>query len=245
MIYGNNEIHISEVDGIYEYDHPLEVLNPLPYGEVEERSDSSWRSWWRTVPPSSWESARSPTRWPTFSDKRDLGVHMEMITNSILELVEAGVGTDGKREASTRALSWAPSAAAPEALRLYGPQSLRGHAPVQVCEQSPRDRPELQDGFHQHGHGHRSFGPGVLREHWPHAVQSGSGGQVDTVTGAIHATGGKSVIALASTTKNGEISKICLTHAPGSGDAVQKRRGLRGHRVRRCPAQWQERERTR
>ena len=34
---------------------------------------------------------------------------------------------------------------------------------------------------------------------------SGSGGQVDTVTGAIHATGGKSIIALASTAKNGAL----------------------------------------
>ena len=25
VIYGNNEIHISEVEGIYEYDHPLAV----------------------------------------------------------------------------------------------------------------------------------------------------------------------------------------------------------------------------
>lgn len=37
VIYGNNEIHISEVEGIYEYDHPLETMDPLPFGEVENR----------------------------------------------------------------------------------------------------------------------------------------------------------------------------------------------------------------
>lgn len=40
VIYGNNEIHVSEADGIYEYDHPLETMDPLPFGEVEKQIGS-------------------------------------------------------------------------------------------------------------------------------------------------------------------------------------------------------------
>ena len=45
---------------------------------------------------------------------------------------------------------------------------------------------------------------------------------MDTVTGAIHATGGKSIIALASTAKNGTLSKICLSHAPGTAVTLSR-----------------------
>ena len=46
---------------------------------------------------------------------------------------------------------------------------------------------------------------------------SGIGGQVDFVRGATHSEGGKPIIALPSTTKDGKISRIVPTLKPGAG----------------------------
>ena len=53
---------------------------------------------------------------------------------------------------------------------------------------------------------------------------SGIGGQVDFLRGAAHSKGGKPIIALPSTAKNGQISRIVATLTPGSG--VVTSRGL-------------------
>lgn len=46
---------------------------------------------------------------------------------------------------------------------------------------------------------------------------SGVGGQMDFVRGAARSAGGKSIIAMPSTAKNGVVSRICLDLLPGSG----------------------------
>ena len=46
---------------------------------------------------------------------------------------------------------------------------------------------------------------------------SGIGGQVDFIRGATHSNGGKPIIALPSTTKDGKISRIVPTLRPGAG----------------------------
>ena len=104
VIYGNNEIHISEVEGIYEYDHPLETMDPLPFGEVEKQigeyvaelveNGSTIQLGIGAIPDAVAHA---------FLDKKDLGVHTEMITNSILELVEAGA-VNGRKKSINRGI---------------------------------------------------------------------------------------------------------------------------------------------
>jgi acyl-CoA hydrolase len=53
---------------------------------------------------------------------------------------------------------------------------------------------------------------------------SGIGGQVDFLRGAAHSKGGKPIIALPSTAKNGTVSRIAATLSPGAG--VVTSRGL-------------------
>jgi len=49
------------------------------------------------------------------------------------------------------------------------------------------------------------------------SIYSGVGGQVDFIRGASRSRGGKPIIALPSTAKEGTISRICDTLVPGSG----------------------------
>ena len=67
---------------------------------------------------------------------------------------------------------------------------------------------------------------------------SGFGGQVDFIRGAARSKGGKPIIALPSTAKNGTVSRIVPVLDPGAGVVTQPgRRTLRRHRARgRLPA---------
>ena len=104
VIYGNNEIHVSEADGIYEYDHPLETMDPLPFGEVEKQIGSYVAELVEDGSTIQLGIGAIPDAVAhAFLDKKDLGVHTEMITNSILELVEAGVVT-GQRKNINRGI---------------------------------------------------------------------------------------------------------------------------------------------
>ena len=91
VIYGNNEIHVSEADGIYEYDHPLETMDPLPFGEVEKQigsyvaelveDGSTIQLGIGNIPNAVAKELRS---------KRHLGIHTEMFTETMVDLIECG-----------------------------------------------------------------------------------------------------------------------------------------------------------
>jgi len=50
-----------------------------------------------------------------------------------------------------------------------------------------------------------------------HRIYSGIGGQMDFIRGAALSEGGKPIIALPSSAKNGQISRICMELSPGAG----------------------------
>lgn len=62
VIYGNNEIHVSEADGIKSMTTHLKPWIRFLSGKWKNRLAVTWPNWWRTVPPSSLESAQSRMR---------------------------------------------------------------------------------------------------------------------------------------------------------------------------------------
>lgn len=50
-----------------------------------------------------------------------------------------------------------------------------------------------------------------------HSIYSGIGGQMDFIRGAVLSEGGKAIIALPSTARNGQVSRIVSTLRPGAG----------------------------
>ncbi len=83
----------SDVDFIVPYDEPL--LEYEPDGRPTRSpsaSASTWRASSRTATPSRSATAASPTpSWPTSTDKKHLGVHTELLTDGIVELMKQGV----------------------------------------------------------------------------------------------------------------------------------------------------------
>ena len=160
---------------------------------------------------------------PLLMDRKDLGVHSELVSDSVIPLVEAGV-INGKRKnfkprkiilgfvLGTKKLfdfvdnnpifEFHPNAYTNDPLLIARNDNmiainsaLQVDLTGQVCSDS------LGACFY-----------------------SGIGGQVDFLRGASHSRGGKPIIALPATARSGEVSRIVPTLTPGAG--VVTTRGL-------------------
>jgi acyl-CoA hydrolase len=149
-------------------------------------------------------------------DKRDLGVHTEMFTDAVVDLVEAGVVTGVAKERNRGKIV---------ATFLMG--SPRLYAFVHdnpMVEMRPVD-------FTNDTHVIRSFARmvsinsaievdltgQVVADSIGHAMYSGVGGQMDFMRGAALAAEGRSIIALPSTAADGAVSRIVASLHEGAG----------------------------
>ena len=208
--HGNTLVPLSRVDAFVHTDRPLHEHAPPPPtdGRGRDRRATSPR-WSTTARRCRWASARFPTRrCARLGDKHDLGVHTEMFSDGIVDLVEArrdhepaqarasGPHRDQlrRRHASgsttssttTRSSSSIP-AIAPTTRRSSGrttrswrsTRRSRSTCPARSCADSI--------GFR---------------------IYSGIGGQMDFIRGAALSAGGKPIIALPSTAGGGRVSRI-------------------------------------
>jgi RimJ/RimL family protein N-acetyltransferase len=149
-------------------------------------------------------------------DKKDLGIHTEMITDGIVDLVEAGVVTGSRKTLD------------------------RGKIVASFCLGSRKLYDYIDDNpvfaFHPTEYVNDPFI--ISQHHKMVAINvaleidltgqvcadslgtkffSGVGGQVDFNRGAARAHGGKAIIALPSTAKSGKVSRIVTHLSPGAG----------------------------
>ena len=167
-------------------------------------------------------------------DKRDLGIHTEMFTDAVVDLVEAGVVTGARKERNRGKIV---TAFVMGSKRLY--DFVHDNPMV---EMRPVD-------FTNDTHVIRSFGRmvainsaievdltgQVVADSIGHRLYSGVGGQMDFVRGAALASEGRAIIALPSTAAGGTVSRITPAleggrrnrHDPGSRPDRRHRMGRR------------------
>ncbi len=171
----------------------------------------------RTGRRSSSGSARSPTATAlALIDKHDLGIHTEMFTDAVVDLVEAGVVTGAAKERNRGKIVAAFLMGSP---RLYN-----------FVHDNPMIEMRSVD-FTNDTHVIRSFGRmvsinsaievdltgQVVADSIGHTLFSGVGGQMDFIRGAALASDGRSVIALPSTAAGGTVSRIVDHLREGAG----------------------------
>ncbi len=149
-------------------------------------------------------------------DKRDLGIHTEMFTDSVIDLVEAGVITGVRKEHNRGKLVTA---------FLMGTRRL-----YEFVDDNPMVEMRSVD-FTNDTHVIRSFSRmtainsaieidltgQVAADSIGTRLYSGVGGQMDFVRGAALAPEGRAIIALPSTAGDGSISRIAAQLGPGAG----------------------------
>lgn len=170
-------------------------------------------------------------------ERRELGVHTEMLTTAMGKLIRAGVVT-GERKNFHRGkivgtFAWGDDA-------LY--HTLAENTSVQLRRAAWVNDPFViaqNDNMVSVNTALQVDLTGqICSESLGSRQYSGTGGAADFAYGAYHSRGGRGIIAIASTTKGGMVSKIQPQLSPGRrGLHHTEHRGLCGDGVRRSKAQ--------
>jgi 4-hydroxybutyrate CoA-transferase len=214
---GESFIHVDDIDLAVEVDVPPYEHPVGPIGDVERRigehvgdlvpDRATLQLGIGSIPAATALALR---------DKRDLGIHTEMFTDSIVDLVEAGVITGSHKERNRGKIVTA---------FLMGSRRL-----YDFVDDNPMVEMRSVD-FTNDTHVIRSFSRmvainsaievdltgQVVADSIGHRLYSGVGGQMDFIRGAALADEGRAIIALPSTAANGTRSRIVATLAAGAG----------------------------
>lgn len=154
-------------------------------------------------------------------DKKDLGVHTEMFSNSLYHLMEAGVVTNDKKtinrgkavcafcwgdEEFNKFIDFNPSIEMLPTSYTNNPNTISAHDNM-ISINSALEI-DLTGQICSESIGHRQF--------------SGTGGATDFAYGAFHSKGGKGIVALTSTAKGGTISRIKPMLTQGAVVSIQR-----------------------
>ena len=210
------QIHISEVDGLIEVSHELPVLPPTKIDAVSETiggliaeqiADGSCIQLGIGAIPDAVGAA--------LKAKHDLGIHTEMFTDSMVELIQCGAVNNSKKQIH-RGQTITTFAFGSKRIYDYIDDN-PGIALLPVDYVNDPNVICLNDNM-------ISINAALEVDLWGQVCaesvgtkhMSGSGGQVDYVRGACQSKGGKSFIAFTSTAKGDTISKIKSTLTPGA-----------------------------
>jgi 4-hydroxybutyrate CoA-transferase len=215
--YGDSFIHVSEIDAIVELSRPLCEMKTHPSNQVFRQIGARVASLIEDGAVLQCGIGAIPDAiLPNLMDRRDLGVHTEMISDNVIPLIEAGV-INGQRKnmkprkiilgfvLGTRTLfdfidenpvfEFHPAAYTNDPFRIAANDrmvainsAIEVDLTGQVCAES------IGSQFY-----------------------SGFGGQLDFIRGAARSKYGKPIIALPSTAKRETISRIVPRLAHGAG----------------------------
>ena len=215
-VMGDNFIHISDIDYIVETSKEPAILEPAEIGQVEKAIGENCAALIEDGSTLQLGIGAIPDAVLLFlKDKNDLGIHSEMFSDGVLELVEAGVITNknktihkGKMIAtflmgSKRLYDFVDKNPMVELYPVdYVNNPLvimqnRKMVSINSCLQV-----DLMGQIASESIGLKQF--------------SGVGGQVDYVRGASMSEDGKSIIAMPSTACDGKVSRIVPFLSQGS-----------------------------
>lgn len=215
-IMGDNFIHISQLDYIVAEDSPLIQLPPPEIGEVQRRIGENIASLVKDGDCLQLGIGAIPDAVLLFlKDKKDLGIHSEMFSDGVVELIEAGVVTNERKQIDKGQCV---------ATFLMGTDKLYDYVndnpsvrmmPVNYVN-DPRVICQNDNVVSINSCVEVDLMGQVCSEAIGLKQISGVGGQVDFVRGANMSKGGRTIITMPATAAKGTISKIVPFLAPGA-----------------------------
>jgi acyl-CoA hydrolase len=216
--YGRNQIHVSQVDGYCEADYPLVTVDPQEPDDVERRIGGFVAE--RIGDGSTIQAgigAIPNAVLGHLSGHRDLGVHAELISDGLVDLIEYGV-VNGVKKRNNRLKVIGTFALGSQ--RLYDFIDANPTIelwPVRMVN-DPRYIAREPDFVSINSSLAVDFLGQCASETINGRYYSSSGGQSDFARGAAYSERGQSFIVLRSTAKDDAISRIVPQLSPG--DAV-------------------------
>ena len=217
LTFGNSFINVNDIDILVPYDEPL---MEYPTEEVTDDIKEIGRYVAQLVNDGSTVQlgiGRIPHAVAEFlKDKKDLGIHTEMFTDGIINLVKSGAVT-GMQKTINRGKIIASF--------LLGAKPLFDFVNKNpLIELHPSEY--VNDPFIISQHDNMvainvalevDLTGQVCADSIGYRFYSGIGGQVDFIRGASRSKGGKPIIAMPSTARDGEVSRIVSHLSEGAG----------------------------
>jgi len=205
---GDSFIHVSQMDHIVEYDAPLIELPPPGITDVERAIGEHCASMIQDGDCLQLGIGAIPDAVLLFlKDKKDLGIHTEMFSDGVVELVEAGV-INNSRKNLHRGVMVATFLMGTK--RLY--DFVDGNPMVRMYPATYTNDPYIAGMNDNLVSINSCVQVDLLGQVCAESVGttqiSAVGGQVDFVRAAAISKGGRSIIAMPSTAAQGTISKI-------------------------------------
>jgi 4-hydroxybutyrate CoA-transferase len=220
--HGDAFVHVSRLSRCVEVDRPIPDLDADPIGDVERAIGRHVAGLVRDGDTLQMGIGSIPNAvLAELGDHRDLGIHTEMFSDGVVDLVKKGVITGARKSIHARKLV---TSFVMGTRRLYD---------------FVDDNPMIE--MHPSNYTNDPFviaqNTGMVAINSALAVDltgqvcadsigprfySGVGGQLDFIRGAARAERGRPILALPSTAKNGTLSRISVELLPGSGTTTTR-----------------------
>jgi len=214
---GRSFVHVSKLDYIVETDRPLPELSPEPATAVEDAIGKNVAALVEDGATLQLGIGAIPDAvLGQLHGKRNLGIHSEMLSDGIVDLIERGVvNGDAKTVLPGKvAVSFVLGSK-----RLY--DFVDNNPLIEFQTSDYINDPFIISQNHKMTSINSALQVDVTGQVAAGSIgtylYSGFGGQVDFIRGATRSKGGKAIIAMPSTAKNGTVSRICASLVPGSG----------------------------
>lgn len=222
---GNSFIHIYDIDALVPSESPIPEVTLPKANDTTRQIGENIAALIEDGSTIEFGIGRIPQSLLGYlRDKKDLGIHTEMISDGIIDLIEAGVVT-GSRKTLDRGKIVASFALGTK--RLYefiDNNPLFAFHPTEYVN-DPHIIHQQKKMVAINTALEVDLTGQVCADSIGAKFFSGVGGQVDFNRGAAKAPGGKAIIALPSTAKNGAVSRIVTHLSPGAG-VVTTRAGV-------------------
>jgi acyl-CoA hydrolase len=214
---GDGFVHVSDIDLAVECAAPPYVVQPPHIGEVERKIGAHVAELVADGATLQLGIGAIPAAVAAALDgKRDLGVHTEMFSDGVVELVERGVITGARKEINRGKLVAAFVMGSP---RLY--RFIDDNPMVELRPADYTNDPGLIRRFRRMVAINSAIEVDVTGQVCADSIgerlYSGVGGQMDFLRGAALAEEGRAIIALPSTAEGGRTSRIAARLKPGAG----------------------------
>ena len=214
---GESFIHVSDIDLAVEVDVPPFEHAVGHIGDVERRIGEHVADLVSDGATIQLGIGAIPAATALFlRDKRDLGVHTEMFTDSVVDLVEAGAITGARKERNRGKLV---TAFLLGSRRLY--EFVHDNPMIEMRSVDFTNDTSVIRTFSRmtaiNSAIEVDLSGQVVADSIGHRLYSGVGGQMDFIRGAALASNGRAIIALPSTATGGTTSRIVPAIKQGAG----------------------------
>jgi len=222
--YGDSFIHVSDIDAFVESSRPLCALKKPVVNDLQVAIA-------RNVAGLIEDGAVLQTGiggipdavLPMLMDRKDLGVHSELVSDGVIPLIEAGVLTGARKNFKPRKIILGFALGTKHLFEFVDNNPIFEFHPTSYTNDpgliARNDKMVAINSALQ-----IDLTGQVCSDSIGNQFYSGIGGQVDFIRGASRSKGGKPIIAISSTAKQGTISRIVPMLDPGAG--VVTSRGL-------------------